>query len=194
MKTLIFSILLGLSATTLLAQHPYYPYEPGDSFEMAYSEEFAEMGGSSHTKVEFTTDTKSMGGQTYRASSTYVGDGADYELFTTMYFRIDKDGNVVGRTSEEQDEEITIPKMEDLASGYSWSSNSSEAEKDCKVLDTDATIVTPAATHSNCLVIQMQEDEDVYIRMYLKRNVGVVAIAFEIGGDEMLQAYLVGNK
>lgn len=189
MKSFFALLLFAAFTPVLLAQHPYYPYEAGGTIELAYSEEFAMMGDS-YSKIEFTTETQSIDGKTYQVVKTYTGDGTEFELFITSYYRTDRAGNIIGRMPEEQ-EEIIIPRVEDLNTGFSWTSSEGN---NFEVVDTDASIETPNGTYSSCVLLQQLEGEGLYVRSYLKRGVGIVAISFVMGGAETLQSYLVENR
>jgi len=177
---------IALSFAFTVNGQSHYPMEEGKVWYYNYAEDFA-VKGTSLNKVEIQDEMKVLDGVEYFEIRTSSGDKdrENFRLITTFYLRERKDGTIVGKSASDSSEVVMLPEPP-YKEGSKWDNSEGIME----ILQTDASIETPAGTFDNCLLVKTQMNNVITLG-YFQKGVGHVALEMVINGEKKLVQYLV---
>lgn len=189
MKTLLFCLLLLGLCNNLHAQSDYFPVEIGASWKYAFGAELYAGTPYEHysTYVEILDASETIDGKDYFVSKTSMGSGDSDMTVIQTYFRYGKDGALIAKAGKDKPEIISMnqtPKVGDT--------HASQQGGTSKVIDLNASIKTPTKTYTNCLLLEIRENNTVS-RAYYEKNKGMVATTIMAEGSEKIFMYLVSE-
>ena len=183
-KTLI--AVLILIGTYSNAQSSYFPLTPGTTLSYAFGSEI--YGGTPYenykSEVTIAETTETIDGKEYFISENRTGNTKGDQTVIRTYFRYRTDGSLVSKTDKTTEEIVVMnstPKVGDT--------HSSQNNGITKVIDLKGTIKTPISTYSDCLVIEIIENQTT-LRSYYKKNIGMIATTMVKDEKEMFFIYL----
>jgi len=187
MKNLI--LLFAFIATiNVISQSDYYPVEAGKTLVYKYGAEL--YAGTPYVdykcEVKILEETEIINGKEYRVSTSKTGVESGTPTVIKSYFRYDDDGNLLTLADKNAEERIALtssPKVGDVLS------NDQDEEK-VTITSLTASIETPAGVYSDCMLMEVASQE-MQMRMYYQKNVGLVASAMMVEGEEKIFTYLV---
>lgn len=165
----------------------YYPLKAGSSWTYGYTSEFEAVDSGTSFTVRIKDEGYEHNGKKYLSSlQEYKSPDGKVSNITTMYARIDSEGNVYSFMPKVTEEEVmTMPA--DIKVGETWSAVNGVTTK---LIATDGSIETPVKTYTDCLVITSIIDEEEGTTTYLAKGIGMVAIEM----DGKLMSYLKEYK
>lgn len=187
-KLLIIIVLIGIWNYSN-GQSSYFPVEKGMSWTYAYGAEI--YGGTPYEDytcdVTILDSNEVFDGKEYYISEASMGSGEGDNTEIRTYFRIGNDGSLISKVDEKTEEFVSMSKTPKVGDVYG-----SQQGGSTKVLDLDATIKTPTTTYTDCLLMEISDDQTT-TRVYYQKNIGMVATTLVAEGSEKLFIYLVSE-
>jgi len=187
-KLLMITVLIVLCGYSK-GQHSYFPVEKGMSMTYAFGSEIYK--GTPYetyqSTVKILEETETIEGKEYFVSESSTGNKESDPTVITSYCRFGSDGSLFSKANKTANEILVLKKTPKVGD-----KNTSQQGGTSEVVDLNATIKTPTDTYSECLMIEVKENETLS-RMYYQKNTGMVATTMVIEGNEKIFIYLLSK-
>jgi asparagine N-glycosylation enzyme membrane subunit Stt3 len=178
--TFIVIFLLLLGATTATMAQDYFPLTEGATWSYSYGPMYD--GGEIYTYTEkVLSEKKVINGKKYTAIEREEYNAKNELTKSVEYYRVNKNQEIVIYDDYNKADYVTISTV----LGKEWE----VPFINCRVIDVDGTIKTPAGDYTDCLVIEMLGGESI-MEYYFDKKLGLVGVMYQ----ERLVCHLVKSS